>query len=81
MPGNKDSTASLLAQADAALYQAKAAGRDTVHMVALDAAVESGRRLNGQHHAVGNLYQHIVIAHAHQWLSFSGCGRPWLSSS
>lgn len=38
VPGNKDSTASLLAQADAALYQAKAAGRDTVHMVALDAA-------------------------------------------
>jgi len=38
VPGSKDSTASLLAQADAALYQAKAAGRDTVRMVALDAA-------------------------------------------
>lgn len=35
VPGAKDSTASLLAQADAALYQAKAAGRNTVHMAAL----------------------------------------------
>lgn len=39
VPGLKDSTASLLAQADAALYQAKAAGRNTVHMAAL---VEAG---------------------------------------
>ncbi|MBI6920454.1 GGDEF domain-containing protein [Pseudomonas monteilii] len=35
VPGLKDSTASLLAQADAALYQAKAAGRNTVHMAAM----------------------------------------------
>lgn len=35
VPGPKDSTANLLAQADAALYQAKAAGRNTVHMAAL----------------------------------------------
>ena len=34
VPGAKDSTASVLAQADAALYQAKAAGRNTVHMAA-----------------------------------------------
>ncbi|MDH1571994.1 MULTISPECIES: GGDEF domain-containing protein [Pseudomonas] len=38
VPGPHDTTASLLAQADAALYQAKAAGRNTVHMVALTAA-------------------------------------------
>jgi len=35
VPGLKDSTASLLAQADAALYQAKAAGRNTVHLAAM----------------------------------------------
>jgi len=35
VPGPRDSTSSLLAQADAALYQAKAAGRNTVHMAAL----------------------------------------------
>ena len=35
VPGFQDSTASLLAQADAALYQAKAAGRNTVHMAAM----------------------------------------------
>jgi len=35
VPGPQDSTAGLLAQADAALYQAKAAGRNTVHMAAL----------------------------------------------
>ncbi|MNG79695.1 putative diguanylate cyclase AdrA [compost metagenome] len=35
VPGPGDSTASLLAQADAALYQAKAAGRNAVHMAAL----------------------------------------------
>jgi len=35
VPHPHDSTASLLAQADAALYQAKAAGRNTVHMAAL----------------------------------------------
>jgi len=35
VPGPHDSTAGLLAQADAALYQAKAAGRNTVHMAAL----------------------------------------------
>lgn len=35
VPGLKDSTSSLLAQADAALYQAKAAGRNTVHMAAM----------------------------------------------
>jgi diguanylate cyclase (GGDEF)-like protein len=35
VPGPKDSTANLLAQADAALYQAKAAGRNTVHMAAV----------------------------------------------
>ncbi|MNV79265.1 putative diguanylate cyclase YdaM [compost metagenome] len=35
VPGPSDSTASLLAQADAALYQAKAAGRNAVHMAAL----------------------------------------------
>jgi len=35
VPGPNDSTANLLAQADAALYQAKAAGRNTVHMAAL----------------------------------------------
>ena len=34
VPGVNDNTASLLAQADAALYQAKAAGRNTVHMAA-----------------------------------------------
>ena len=34
VPGPHDSTAGLLAQADAALYQAKAAGRNTVHMAA-----------------------------------------------
>ncbi|WP_095064292.1 GGDEF domain-containing protein [Pseudomonas sp. Irchel s3f19] len=34
VPGANDNTASLLAQADAALYQAKAAGRNTVHMAA-----------------------------------------------
>jgi len=39
VPGSRDSTASLLGQADAALYQAKAAGRNTVHMAAL---VEAG---------------------------------------
>ncbi|NQD53876.1 GGDEF domain-containing protein [Pseudomonas sp. CM25] len=39
VPGAEDNTASLLAQADAALYQAKAAGRNTVHMAAL---VEAG---------------------------------------
>ncbi|PYB78736.1 hypothetical protein DMX11_07235 [Pseudomonas sp. LB-090624] len=33
--GTKDSAASLLVQADAALYQTKAAGPDTVHMAAL----------------------------------------------
>lgn len=38
VPGPHDTTASLLAQADAALYQAKAAGRNTVHMAALTAA-------------------------------------------
>ncbi len=36
VPGGDDTTASLLAQADAALYQAKASGRDAVHLVALD---------------------------------------------
>jgi len=35
VPSPRDSTSSLLAQADAALYQAKAAGRNTVHMAAL----------------------------------------------
>ncbi|HEK1011030.1 TPA: diguanylate cyclase [Pseudomonas putida] len=35
VPGPQDSTAGLLAQADAALYQAKAAGRNTVHMAVL----------------------------------------------
>ncbi|MDZ3992925.1 hypothetical protein PspTeo4_21456 [Pseudomonas sp. Teo4] len=35
VPGLHDSTASLLAQADAALYQAKAGGRNAVHMAAL----------------------------------------------
>ncbi|MFT0517335.1 GGDEF domain-containing protein [Pseudomonas faucium] len=35
IPGPHDSTASLLAQADAALYQAKAAGRNAVRMAAL----------------------------------------------
>ena len=35
VPGPHDSTASLLAQADAALYQAKAAGRNAVRMAAL----------------------------------------------
>lgn len=34
-PGREDSTASLLAQADAALYRAKAAGRNTVHLAAV----------------------------------------------
>jgi diguanylate cyclase (GGDEF)-like protein len=34
VPNARDSTASLLAQADAALYQAKAAGRNTVQMAA-----------------------------------------------
>lgn len=38
VPGPHDTTASLLAQADAALYQAKAAGRNTVYMAALTAA-------------------------------------------
>ncbi|HEK1688864.1 TPA: diguanylate cyclase [Pseudomonas putida] len=38
VPGPHDTTASLLAQADAALYQAKAAGRNTVHLAALTAA-------------------------------------------
>ena len=36
VPGGSDTTASLLAQADAGLYQAKASGRDAVHLVALD---------------------------------------------
>ncbi|MBI6944289.1 GGDEF domain-containing protein [Pseudomonas putida] len=35
VPAPHDSTASLLAQADAALYQAKAGGRNAVHMAAL----------------------------------------------
>ena len=39
VPGPSDSTANLLAQADAALYQAKAAGRNTVHMAAVVEAV------------------------------------------
>ncbi|AVD82512.1 GGDEF domain-containing protein [Pseudomonas sp. SWI6] len=35
IPGPHDNTASLLAQADAALYQAKAGGRNAVHMAVL----------------------------------------------
>lgn len=66
VPGNKDSTASLRWRRPMRRFtRPRPPGATACTWWRWTQRVESGRRLNGQHHAVGNLYQHIVIAHAH----------------